>query len=188
MSEAAEGKKKKGKLPMIIAVVAVLGGGGFFAMKGKGEPKEEPEISLGEVVPVGEFLVNSRGGAFIKAEISLHLAKDAHLDPHGGGGGHGEKAEPPAPVRDAIVSVLSDQRVDVILTLKGKAALKAKIAEAVNHTVHSLHSEEDEKGKGKKGKKGKHDEHEEPEVVDETWDNQEGPVLKVYFTSFAVQE
>lgn len=184
MSEAAEGKKKKGKLPVILAVVAVLGGGGFFAMKGKGEEKEEPKVALGEIVSVGDFLVNSRGGAYIKTEISLHLAKDAHLDPHGGGGGHGEKAEPPAPVRDAIVSVLSDQSVEDVMTMKGKARLKALLAKAINHAVHSLHSEENDKKKGKK----KDDGHEEPEVVDKSWDSQEGPVLKVYFTSFAVQE
>lgn len=184
MSDAAEGTKKKGKLPVILVVVAVLGGGGFFAMKGKGGDKEEPKVELGEVVSLGEFLVNVRGGAFLKTDVSLHLAKEAHLA-EGGGGGHGAAEEPPAFVRDAVIAVLSEQSVEGILSRKGKARLKVAIAEAVNHAVHANHPAEKDEGKGDKKKKD--EEHEEPEIVDETWDSQTGPVLKVYFTNFAVQ-
>ncbi|MGE4216731.1 MAG: flagellar basal body-associated protein FliL [Fimbriimonadaceae bacterium] len=182
---------------MILVVVAVLGGGGFFAMKGKGGEKVEPKVELGEVVPLGEFLVNVRGGAFLKTDVSVHLAKEAALDAHGGGGGHGEAAEPPAFVRDAIIEVLSSQSVESILSAKGKARLKMEIAEAVNHAVHENHppeedAEADKEGKSdKEGKKSKDshskDDEEEPEILDPSWDNQEGPVLKVYFTNFAVQ-
>ncbi|MCC6402986.1 MAG: flagellar basal body-associated FliL family protein [Fimbriimonadaceae bacterium] len=186
MSDAAEAPKKKGKLPMILVVVALVGGGGFFAMKGKGDAKKEPEVALGEVVPLGEFLVNVRGGAFLKTDVSVHLAKEALLDEHGGGGGHGEAAEPPAFVRDAVIEVLSVQSVESILSAKGKARLKVEIAEAVNNAVHENHAEEGE-GKDKEEKGHAKGKESEADVLDPTWDSQEGPVLKVYFTNFAVQ-
>ena len=44
-------KKKGGKLPIIIALVAVLGGGGFFMTKGKKDAKKEPrEINPSDYV------------------------------------------------------------------------------------------------------------------------------------------
>jgi flagellar basal body-associated protein FliL len=191
MAEAAEGKKKGGKLPMIIALVAVLGAGGFFMTKGKEGPKEEPQIELGKIVPLGEFLVNlSDGNAFLRTEISVHVAKDMHLDDGHGGDGHNGKAEPPAPVRDAVIEVLSSRTRRQVSTPEGRAKLRKDLAAAINRAVPH-HGDEEGTGKSKKKgkKKTKKDDHaDEEEVVDETWDNQHGPVLKVYFTNFATQE
>jgi flagellar basal body-associated protein FliL len=194
MSEAAEGKKKKGgKLPMIIALVAVLGGGGFFMMKGKEEPKEKPAIELGEIVSLGEFLVNlADGGAYLRTEISVHVAKDMHLDDGKGGDGHGKKADPPAPVRDAVIEILSSRSMRQISTPDGRAKLRKDIAAAINkavpHHEEEKGKEKDKDSKKKKKSKSEDDHHDEEEIVDETWDNQHGPVLKVYFTNFATQQ
>ena len=199
MSEAAkeEAPKKKGKMPMMIALVVMLGAGGFFGMKmGGKKEKEEPKIELGEIVPLGEFLVNlGDGHTFLKTDIAVHVAKDQHLE-EAKGGGHEGKAEPPAPVRDAVIAVLSSQDFATITTPEGKAALKKAIAKAINAAVPHHDEKEEKDGKDKKkGKKSKsHDEGEghgegkEEEIVDETWDSQHGPVLKVYFTSFATQQ
>lgn len=194
MSEAkAEGGKKKGKMPMIIALVVVLAAGGFFGSKmGGSKEKKAPPIELGEVVSLGEFLVNlSDGHTFLKTDISVHVAKDQHLaEPSGGG--HGAKEEPPAPVRDAIIAVLSSQDLKTVSTPEGKLALKKALAAAINAAVP--HKEEgegkddkEEKGHKKKEKAKEHGDEEE-EIVDETWDAQHGPVLKVYFTNFATQQ
>ncbi|MBL8065025.1 MAG: flagellar basal body-associated FliL family protein [Chthonomonadaceae bacterium] len=193
----AEGGKKKGKMPMLLALVVMLGAGGFFGSKmGGSKEKKEPPIELGEVMPLGEFLVNLRDGrTFLKTEIAVHIAKGQHLaDEAGGGHGGGGKAEAPAPVRDAIVAVLSAQDLNTISTPEGKVALKLALAKAIN-AVAPKHHKEGEKSHGKEDKKDGHEkdkkkeeEHEEPEVLDETWDSQTGPVLKVYFTSFATQQ
>ncbi|MBS1714458.1 MAG: flagellar basal body-associated FliL family protein [Armatimonadetes bacterium] len=206
MSEAAapEKPKKKGKLPMILALVVMLVAGGFFGMKmGSGGKKEEPPIELGEVVPLGEFLVNLNDGrTFLKTDIAVHVAKNMHLTEEAGGG-HEGKAEPPAPVRDAVISVLTRQDFNEIATPEGKEKLKKEIAKAINAVVPHHDEEKDKKGKGKKAKghaaksegeagaeKGAegHGASHEEEIVDETWDSQTGPVLKVYFTTFATQQ
>lgn len=192
---AAEGGKKKGKMPMIIALVVVLAAGGFFGSKmGGSKEKKAPPIELGEIVSLGEFLVNlSDGQTFLKTDISVHVAKGQHLaEPSGGG--HGAKEEPPAPVRDAIIAVLSSQDLKTVSTPEGKLALKKALAAAINAAVpHKEEGEDKEKGdkeeKGHKKKKSKdHGEEEEEEILDETWDAQHGPVLKVYFTNFATQQ
>lgn len=189
MAEAApkEGGKKKGKMPMVIALVLMLVAGGFFGMKmGGGGKKAEPKIELGEVVPLGEFLVNLNDGrTFLKTDISVQIAKESHLDDSKGGGEHGAKAEPPAAVRDAVVSVLSSQSLEQISTPEGKLALKKALANAIN-AVAPKHEEKDGEKEGKKAKKKSHEE--EEEVVDPSWDSQTGPVLKVYFTTFATQQ
>jgi flagellar basal body-associated protein FliL len=191
MAEAAEAKKKGNKLPMIIALVAVLGGGGYFMTKGKDDAKEKSAVELGEIVPLGEFLVNlSDGTTYLKAEISVHVAKDMHLESGKGGDGHGKKGDPPAPVRDAVIEVLSSRSLKQIGSPEGRANLRKDLAVAINSAVpHKEEAEEDDdKGKKKKKKKDEEDEHDDEEVVDETWDNQHGPVLKVYFTNFATQQ
>lgn len=185
----AEGGKKKGKMPMIIALVVMLGAGGFFGSKmGGSKEKKEPPVELGEVVSLGEFLVNLRDGrTFLKTEISVHVQKGKHIAE--AAGGHGAKAEPPAPIRDAVIAVLSSADLTTISTPEGKLALKAALAKAINAAApHEEEKEKEGKDKEKAKKKKKHEEEAEPEVVDETWDSQQGPVLKVYFTSFATQE
>jgi flagellar basal body-associated protein FliL len=190
---ATEGKKKKGgKLPLIIGIVALAGGGGFFAAKGAGGSKPaEKKVELGEIAPLGEFLVNlSDGRTFLRAEISVHVAKGEHLDPHaaGGGGGHGGgEAAPPAPIRDAVIEVLTSQSLASVSSVAGKARLKKQLAAAINEAAHALHPAEPGK---EKGKDEKHDEEkaDKKESGHKDWDAADGPVLKVYFTSFATQQ
>jgi flagellar basal body-associated protein FliL len=198
MAEAAaapvEGeKKKKSKKPMLIALVVMLAAGGFFGVKmGGGSKKVEPKIELGEVMPLGEFLVNlSDGHTFLKAEISVQIAKGKKIA-EGESKGEG-KAEPPAPVRDAVIAVLSAQDLKTISTPEGKIALKRELAEAINDVAPKEEGKDGAKDESKdkdkdKAAKGKDGAKEKEEVVDASWDSQKGPVLKVYFTNFATQE
>lgn len=186
MSEAKKTEeaapKKKSKLPMIIALVAILGGGGFF-MKSKGAKKEVPAIELGVIEPMPEeFLVNlGTSQNYLRAGVSLHMAKtfkkeelDHNLDA----------------VKDAIGSLLASKPPSAVRTLSGKRKLKIEIARAVNEILEAASHEEPDpkdKGKEKKDKKKKDAEEEKDSIEHEDWDSQEGPVLKVYFTSFATQ-
>ncbi len=180
-------KKKGGKLPIIAALVLVLGAGGYFGMKGGGgsaAAEEEPEIKLGESAPIGEFLVNlSDGRSYLRAAVALQF--DDQTDTH--------KLDHDMPViQDAILMVLSSKSLEEVRTLDGKKKLKWEIASRVNHSLHAAHAAHD--GKKKKKKKDEDAEtagHGEQKIVapenEEGWDADEGPVLKVYFTSFVTQ-
>ena len=165
-------KKKGGKMPIIAVLVLVLGGGGFFMMKGKGK-KEAPAIKLGAIEPLEEFVVNmAHSTAYLRTEVALQFAdgfKKEELD-------HNLPA-----VRDAVLTVLTSKAPGQVQDLEGKKKLKHEIALAVNEVLESLApvAEGDKKKKEAEDKKAA-DKHKD-------WDAAAGPVLKVYFTSFATQ-
>lgn len=193
MSEAKEGAKKGNKLPVIIAIVAVLAAGGYFmSSKGGGDKeKEEPEIALGHPEEVGEFLVNlSDGSTYLSTNITVHCAEGESVV--SGGDGHGGKGSVSPAVQDAVIQVLTSKRLSDITSTSGKQRLKYELAYAMNHAYHaSAHGEED---KGKKKKKKDEDHEEDHHGLEKDfhpenpqWDADEGPVLKIYFTSFTTQ-
>jgi flagellar FliL protein len=185
--EPKEGKKKKGKLPIILVLALLIGGGGFFMMKSKGKAPKEPEIKLGTIEPLTEFLVNLKGGSsYLQTEMAFQL-KDGYKK---------EEFDKNMPaIRDAVLSVLSDKSVPEVSTEAAKAKLKREIAAAVNKTLEALEPPKEEPEKKKKKKK-KDEEEVDPKKAAEVdpaelehpeWDSEEGPILKVYFTKFATQ-
>ncbi|MCX7799455.1 MAG: flagellar basal body-associated FliL family protein [Fimbriimonadales bacterium] len=180
-AKAAGGKKGGGKLPILIVLALVLGAGGFFAMKmkGGGEKASEPELKLGKIEELDEFLVNlAGGGSYLRARIALHLAEGAKEEQI--------KGNLPA-IRDAIILTLTNKTLREVESLDGKRRLKREIAAKVNGLLEGL--SEEEKPSKKKRKKSADEEadaaQEEPENPD--WDSDTGPVLKVYLTDFATQ-
>ncbi len=200
MAEGKESKEaaapKKGKMPVIAAVAVVVLAGGFFFFKGGGEEAEEPEIKLGHAEEVGEFLVNLDDGvSYLSTKVTVHMADGEtiiHGDGHGGGG-------PDPAVMDAVIQVLTSKSLEEVSSVEGKDRLKQELAYAMNHAIHASHGDEG----GKKSKKKKKDDHDDEEEEDShgddhglpkdfepenpDWDSDEGPVLKVYFTSFTTQ-
>lgn len=199
MSEAAEKepKKKKGKLPIIIVAVLVLGGGGYMKMKGGGKPVVPP-IELGAPASIveikDEFLVNLSGGNnYMKAKISLLPKKDAKK----------EEIEHLMPILvDTIYTRLRKTSLSVLNGPDGVALLKRQLAQDLNYQIEQFEHKEAPPAEPPKKKKGKHVE-EEPEVEAKPaeitklppdselehpdWDSDEGPILKVLFTSIATQ-
>ncbi len=179
-AKAAPEGKKKGKLPIMIVLALVLGGGGFFGMKmkGGGEKKEEPEIKLGTVVEIkDEFLTNmAERNSYVRTKISLQL-KDGF-----------DKAKVEhdlAPIQDIINMKLQATSIRSVASLDGLRKLKEEMAASINKL---LTEEEAEKKSKKKKKKKKEDEDEEDEYeIPEGWDSAEGPVLKILFVSWATQ-
>jgi len=173
-AEPAEGGKKKGKMPIMLVLALVIGGGGFFMMKGKGDKKKEPEVKLGEIAPFPkEFLVNLKDGGYLKTEIALQFKEGFDVKT--------KFEHEAAAVQNEFVLILSDLKSDDVKSFANKLALKKKLAEAANEVLNEGAEE-----KEKKKKKKKSDEGEEPE--NPSWDSDQGPVLKVLFTSFATQE
>jgi len=184
--EGTEAKpaKKKGKLPMLLALVAVLGGGGFFAMKMRGGGAK-PAITLGEILPLEEeFLSNLKEpDTYVRAKIALHMEK----------GFEKKKLEDKIPaVEDAIYLILSNKSLAQIRTLEGKMALKEEIAEAVNRIASAEgegHKEGKKEGDAEKSASEKSETNKTAEKKRQhpDWDSDSGPILKVYFRSFATQ-
>src|SRR5438105_1160146 len=178
----AQTKAKSPKLLIIILLAVVLAGGGFFGLKimkaGKTAKKEAPKV--GEVIELPEFLVNlSDQQTFLRTNIALGLregAKKEELD-----------KKMPA-VKDAIVMVLTSKIPRELTSSSGKEHLKQELLYAINAALDP---------------NGRRSEPEEPAVsADNNTDSPEkksasgkkkleektGPVLEVYFTSFATQK
>ncbi len=189
--EPAAAKKGGGKSKLIVMVLlaVVLAGGGFFGFKIMGAKKSTgPKVlKVGATVTLQEFLVNlADQKTFLKTQISLGIAEGMKLGHGDAGGGHGGAAEDDPVVRDIIIMILTSKKSGDINTPAGKEMLKQEIIAALN------------------AKFGKHEEKpkENPEVANKTTDNPEkkksgehkseepnqGPVLEVYFTSFATQK
>lgn len=175
--EAKEATKKKGKLPIIIVLALVLGGGGFFVMKSKSAKKEQPKIELAEAeTELGEFLVNLKDGTvYLRAKISVKLAKDFSEEKLKANLGS---------VEDAVNLVLRDTSAREIVTGADLVALKKKLAKAMNARLKPPVDPKEEKEKPKDEKKEGAAKAPPPNPA---WDSQEGPILQVFFKSFATQ-
>ena len=155
--EKVEGGNKKLPLPLIIGVVVLVLGlfvGKAVMGSGKKDAKAEKQVKqeVGISLPFDEFLVNLNGGGdhYLRAQISLGLRKGMTEE---------EGKEHVAPMRDAILSVLSAKTLAQISKPKDRETLKDEIKTKIN----AIMSEEKEKEKGKE------------------------TVIKVYFTAFATQ-
>jgi flagellar basal body-associated protein FliL len=169
---------KKSKLPVIIVLVAVLGGGGFFGLKmaSGGKTVKAAELKLGDnthVLSLGEYMVNTTDGkTFLKASTMVHLAEGTYL--FGEAGGHGESAgvEAMAPYVDAIREILASQTLGDLQRSDNVGRLKKQIADAVN----ALYCKRNPGHKPAKAPATDPD--------NESWQSHEGPVLVVYLTEF----
>lgn len=185
MSEeaAAEKPKKKGKLPIVLALALVLGGGGFFMMKPK--KKEAPKTTLvlaEKETELEEFLTNTQNpSVYVKTKISVRLTKDFTEDKF--------KADM-GDVRDAVLSVLNSTPPSEITDAKRRPELKKTLAEAINTALEG--PEEDSGGDDAKSddhkpkRKGKKTE-EPTKEAESDWDSDTGPVLQVRFSELATQ-
>lgn len=180
-------KKKKGKLPIIIALALVLGGGGYFKMKSGAKAAEAPHtVAMGEeeVDLEPEFLVNmSDGRTYLRTKIAVKLRKDAKKE---------DFVKHIKEVADAVNICLKTTDPKDTVTETQMKLLKRRIATAINKSLGGpdLGAAKAEAAHGKTTEvdltKKKEDSHKTPEIP-EDWDSLEGPVLKVLFASFATQ-
>ena len=135
----ARSKGGKGMLLIaIIAIVVLAGVGGVGLVVGrvmasgggdkkKSEAHKEKTVEIGAKVALEEFLVNlADNDHYLRTTIALGLAKDVTEK---------DIEEENAPIRDAIVSVLSSKKLAELRTQEGRDALKAEILERVNEAL-----------------------------------------------------
>lgn len=179
-------------MPVILALVLVLGGGGFFMMKGKGAPPKV-EVKAGIVQDLEkEFLVNLAGGpnVYLRAEIALELRE----------GYTKEALEEQMPaIRDCINQILRSKSLQQVGATSTQS-LRTEIAKSINKILIS-HMKEEEKKKQEEFEKAvedsekksdEGDKHEKEKKAEEKKDEEDwvcpaGPVLNVYFTAFTTQ-
>jgi flagellar basal body-associated protein FliL len=187
--EVAEKKKGGSKLPVVLVLGLMLAAGGFFGMKMRGgdaKPKK-PEVKLGKekAAELKEFLVNLAGNTgYCRVELSLATAEGSDpklIEDH------------EAQVRDAINLCLKSKSLAQVGSVEGLKKLKREIAAAVNDSLNTSDPAKSEDKSGKSDEKKADEKKSEEKKADEKpehpdWDSDTGPVLKVFFSSFATQQ
>lgn len=178
-------------MPVIIAAVLVLAGGGYFIMqKSKpSEPQKQPDVILGEKMDLGEFVTPLKDGkTFLQVQVVVQLGKEEKLGEEAGGE-HSGAAAPDPLARNAVLTVLRDTGPEDIKSNENLAVLRQRIAWQINHDVEVAESFAPPKD-GAKKKRKKKGESEKFEVVPAKereypeLDSDDGPVRMVMFTKF----
>ena len=115
------------KLLLIILVVVLMAGGGggyFFFSKGASAKQTEKKVETEKsstTLELPEFVVNLQDklrSHYLKAIVVLEIS----------GGGESEKLKELTPyLRDVVITTLSKQEYDVLLTEQGKSELKREL-------------------------------------------------------------
>ncbi|CCW35907.1 flagellar basal body-associated protein [Chthonomonas calidirosea] len=135
VEQVEEAPKKRSKRPLLlfgglvaVLVVALL----VFHMMGgkKGAAKNETkkELKVSYYLPLDDFLVNLSGSDdhYLKAGITLGMTQNISQD---------EAKDKTAPIRDAIITVLSHKTLADVSKEGAKEALKKEIQEKVNEAL-----------------------------------------------------
>jgi flagellar FliL protein len=131
-----EAKKSNPTVLILIAVLVlvVAGGGGWFYMhQGKTAQAAPPQTEL-HTVHLEGFTVNladTEENHFLRITIDLGLA-------HAPKAKDGESEIPTARVRDAILTVLTAGKADVLITQEGKTQLKKEVLAAIQQAAPEL--------------------------------------------------
>lgn len=136
-NETAGAKKGAGRKilflaagPLLLAVVGVFGWH-FFLHKPASKPVARPLT----IVPLDNFIVNladSDRDAYLKVGIDLGVTKPVTE------GNGGQDKVPMAPIRDAILSVLTTYHSSDLLTPAGKTKLKRALIGVLRKKVAKL--------------------------------------------------
>jgi len=143
-AKEAEAPKGGGKMKLIIialAAVILIAGVAvvMFKMKsakhgGKPEKKEVVKVEY----PLGDFTVNLADESqirYLKTSIVLEISQEAADALKTGGKEAAKDAAAPAPIRDAVIQVLSSHTFNDLLKAEGRTKLKEEIIKAVNERL-----------------------------------------------------
>lgn len=140
--EAANTGKKGGNMKFIVVIAAallVIGGMAVFMFKGNiagHNGKDSKKEVVGVELPLGLFTVNLADQdqiRYLRADIVLEVDEKAAEACKGEG--KGEEAGAPAPIRDAVIEVLSSHTFTELLKAEDRNLLKEQIIKAVNERL-----------------------------------------------------
>jgi flagellar protein FliL len=133
MIRGNDGKAKIIIIAVVLILICSVAGVAVFAKKGhKGAKKSEIPEGPATMVSIGEMVVNLADTdeiRYVKADIVLEVHGKMEA---AGGEGEGGGAAANAPLRDAIISVLSSKRFGDINKAGGKDTLKTEIMTGCN--------------------------------------------------------
>jgi flagellar FliL protein len=157
-AKKAKGPRSKRKLILVVGVIVLALGGGFFFTRGPSAPVADLTKEPGSVVALTPITLNLSDGRFLKAGLSLQLSKAA--DTAAASGSHASSSSSAAAgstsgfdgakALDAAISVLGARSYAQLLAPGGRAKAQLDLTKEVAHRY-------------------------------------EGEVLKVYFTEFVMQ-
>ena len=119
----------------LLAVVLIAAGGWFWSTRSAEPVSSGASGAIKSTLHLETFVLNLAGSeqrSYLRVGIDLGLGREL---------GKGENA-PVAQVRDTILSVLGQFRVDDVLDEKGKAKVKADVLHALQEKVPALAVEE----------------------------------------------
>jgi len=128
------GKKgSKGRVWGVVVLLVVLAGVGiwFWATRGSESAPEEAN-KVRSTLHLETFVLNLAGTdqrSYLRVGIDLGLSREAQ---------HGEDLAPVAPVRDTILGVLAEAKVDDLMTAVGKTRLKENLLHALQERLPQL--------------------------------------------------
>jgi flagellar protein FliL len=136
---------KKSSAPLLIgiALLAIAGGGGsaWFVLE-RGRTAEASHNAEANSPP--KYLIHLEGFTVNLADAEethfLRVTMDLGIDrlPEGAEKEKAAAVLPVGRIRDAILSVLTAGKADVLLTAEGKIQLKKSLLESLNHSVPEL--------------------------------------------------
>ncbi len=134
---SAEGTSGGGKNKTILFLVvgillgAVVAFGASKMLLGKSKEEKKEKTLPEHTVELDEFVVNLADGSHY-AKVTLAIGIEKPL-----GGGEGGKLQPKllAPIRDAIITVLSSKSMKQLVSGEGKEKLKKELKEKLNELL-----------------------------------------------------
>jgi len=132
----AEAPKKKSKLPLVLAVLAILAGGGgaawYFLQSagGHGQAAKEEKLQPPVFVTLETFTVNLQGDGgdhYLQVGVDLKVADQAVAD--------AVKLHMPE-IRNGVLLLLSSKRGEELVSMAGKQKLSMEIQEQVNKPLN----------------------------------------------------
>ncbi len=138
-TKAPQTEKKSGGIVLILAVVlgiAAAGGGAWFYLhQSKTSQAAPPPAEALYTVHLEGFTVNL---ADVEENHFLRVTIDLGLGHAPKAAKEGETEIPTARIRDAILTVLTAGKADVLITQEGKTQLKKEILAALQKTAPEL--------------------------------------------------
>jgi len=133
----ADKKSSKGRVWGVVVLLVVLTGVGiwFGATRGT-ESAPEEATKVRSTLHLETFVLNladTDQRSYLRVGIDLGLSREAK---------RGEELPAVAPVRDAILGVLAEAKVDDLMTAAGKTKLKENLLHALQERVPQLGVEE----------------------------------------------
>jgi flagellar FliL protein len=128
----ANKKKSKGRVWGVVVLLVVLAGVGIGLWASRGESAPQEATKVRSTLHLETFVLNladTDQRSYLRVGIDLGLNREAR---------HGEELASVAEVRDTILGVLAEAKVEELMTAAGKIKLKENLLHALQERLPQL--------------------------------------------------